>query len=271
MRTPPLGRKVLGKRNSDLSQSRGTCAGCEVTECGSRVFPLTQRPGRSPKSCINPIVRTPISVALLVVSASGAIAQRRGAFVPGPPYAGRPPVAAVAGTPGTGQWNPGSPGTQPCCFGSNRNGNWHGRLRNRDQTPQILAVPVPVVVGEADAQSANPEDPPLNQGAPEAPVPPITLAFPPATPPPIANGAGSSLAAEPPPKRCVAPTPPDPPHVLIALNDGWVYAAVAYWVDKDVLHYVTTHGDHNQVSLSLVDRKTSARLNRASQMALTLP
>ena len=47
----------------------------------------------------------------------------------------------------------------------------------------------------------------------------------------------------------------------IALKDHRVYTAVAYWVQGQTLHYVTAEGSHNQVSLPLVDRQMSARLN----------
>ena len=35
-------------------------------------------------------------------------------------------------------------------------------------------------------------------------------------------------------------------------RDGTVRAAIAYWVDGDTLHYVTTEGSHNRASLDLV-------------------
>lgn len=49
---------------------------------------------------------------------------------------------------------------------------------------------------------------------------------------------------------------------LIALRDHTIYAAFTYWMDGETLHYVTTHGTHNQVSMGLVDREFSERLNR---------
>lgn len=216
-------------------------------------------------------MRIAINVALVIVSATGAVAQRRGAFIAGPPYAGRPPVAAVAGTPGAALWNPGSPSTPPCCFSPNMNGNW--RKQSRDRTPGILAVPVPVPIltgGEADPQPAPPEEEQLGQPLPAPPVPPATVVLQSATPVPTGAAVGSPAAAAPPPRR-VEPAKIEPPHVLIALNDGWVYAAIAYWVDRDTLHYVTTLGVHNQVSLSLIDRKISERLNHHSRMPFTLP
>lgn len=206
---------------------------------------------------------------LVIGIASGAAGQRRGAFIAGPPYAGRPPVAAVAGTPGAALWSPGSPTTPPCCLTPNANGNWN--RHSRDRGPEILAVPVPVVTGgEVDPEAPPAQDEQMNQPPPDpAPVPPITVVLQSTTPAP--NGGVAIPPAAAPAQRCVQPARIEPPHVLIALNDGWVYAAIAYWVDRDTLHYVTTDGEHNQVSLSLVDRKISARLNQASRMALILP
>jgi hypothetical protein len=256
MRKPRGGRKLFGTSSGHLSQAHSPAT-------------TDQFPERS----IIRNVRTAINVALVIVSASGAVGQRRGAFIAGPPYAGRPPVAAVAGTPGAAMWNPGSPTTPPCCFSPNTNGSWHKHSRDGNRGPEVLAVPfpVPVVTGsEGDPQPIPPGDEQMSQPLPDPRGPPITVVLQTATPA-LTGGSTASPVAEAPPRRRVEPVKREPPHVLIALNDGWVYAAVAYWVDKDTLHYVTTNGDHNQVSLSLVDRKISARLNRTSQMAFVLP
>jgi hypothetical protein len=69
----------------------------------------------------------------------------------------------------------------------------------------------------------------------------------------------------------VAPARNDQPVFLIALKDTTVYPAVGYWVEGDALHYITPQGKHNQVSLGLVDRKTSARLNSGNQIDFHLP
>jgi hypothetical protein len=61
------------------------------------------------------------------------------------------------------------------------------------------------------------------------------------------------------------------PHYLIALKDHTIYNAVAYWVDGDTLHYFTTPSTHNQVSLALVDRDLTQRLNQESGIDLKLP
>jgi len=63
----------------------------------------------------------------------------------------------------------------------------------------------------------------------------------------------------------------DPSHYLIAFKDHTIYTAVAYWVEGDTLHYFTSGNTHNQVSLELVDRALTERLNRESGVDMRLP
>jgi hypothetical protein len=65
--------------------------------------------------------------------------------------------------------------------------------------------------------------------------------------------------------------PDDQNLFLVALKDSSVYTAVAWWVDGEALHYVTPQGKHNQVSLALVDRTVSERLNRGRSLEFRLP
>jgi endonuclease YncB( thermonuclease family) len=58
--------------------------------------------------------------------------------------------------------------------------------------------------------------------------------------------------------------------VFIAFK-GHICTAIAYWVQGDTLHYITAQGSHNQVSLVLVDRPTSAKLNSGRLVKLVLP
>jgi hypothetical protein len=62
----------------------------------------------------------------------------------------------------------------------------------------------------------------------------------------------------------------EPSHYLIAYKDHTIYAAVAYWVDGETLHYFTAGNTHNQVSLTLVDRDLTARLNREAGVEVKL-
>lgn len=63
-----------------------------------------------------------------------------------------------------------------------------------------------------------------------------------------------------PPKRSAASD--QPTIYLLALKDGTVYSAYAYWLEGDTVHYVTTKHAHNQASLDLVDASVSEQLNR---------
>src|SRR5437016_8525205 len=59
---------------------------------------------------------------------------------------------------------------------------------------------------------------------------------------------------------------------FIALKDSTIYTAVvAYYVEDGTLHYINYGGKHNQVSLDLVDRDLTAKLNRARQVEFRLP
>lgn len=60
-------------------------------------------------------------------------------------------------------------------------------------------------------------------------------------------------------------------HYLIAFKDHTIYSAVAYWVDGDTLHYFTSGNTHNQVSVSLVDRNLTERLNKESGIDFKIP
>jgi len=83
--------------------------------------------------------------------------------------------------------------------------------------------------------------------------------------------ANQDMAQQPPP-AADAPAPgSEPAHYLIAFQDHTIYAATAYWVDGDTLHYFTSGNVHNQVSLALVDRPFTERLNKEAGVDLKLP
>jgi hypothetical protein len=86
-------------------------------------------------------------------------------------------------------------------------------------------------------------------------------------PPQVADGGRIQNVAEP-----DEPSPAlEPAHYLIAFQDHTIYAANAYWVDGDTLHYFTSGNTHNQVSLALVDRSLTERLNKESGIEVKLP
>ena len=65
----------------------------------------------------------------------------------------------------------------------------------------------------------------------------------------------------------------DPPATiyLIALTDHNILPAIAYWVDGDTLTYITTEGDQNRISLALIDRDFSKKLNDDRHVEFRLP
>jgi hypothetical protein len=69
----------------------------------------------------------------------------------------------------------------------------------------------------------------------------------------------------------VDPHSEDPTLYQIAMTDGSVFEAVGYWVEGDVLHYLTLEGNNNLATLDLVDRERSLKLNQERKVAFKLP
>lgn len=82
--------------------------------------------------------------------------------------------------------------------------------------------------------------------------------------------AGGIRVYEPAP-RASAPPADENATYLLAFKDHTIYAALAYWVEGNTLHYVTSQNTHNQVSLDLVDYELSNRLNRERGVEFKLP
>jgi hypothetical protein len=137
-----------------------------------------------------------------------------------------------------------------------------------------VAVPYAVPVYAGGAGYDNSYLPP--QAAPQQ-QPNIIVIYPPAGQPVYLGGSGDGQLAGAPPQAIVtqpAEEPAagsEPAHYLIAFKDHTIYSAVAYWVEGNTLHYFTTGNTHNQVSLALVDRDLTERLNRESGTNLQLP
>ena len=151
-------------------------------------------------------------------------------------------------------------------FGRNNN----GRFGNRDNNAVVVPYAVPVYVGGFY------DNPYLGDGgAPPAPQQPnVVVVYPPVQQPymlppdgyaaaPRSDGATQPASAE--------PAPQESDHYLIAFKDHTIYSAVAFWVEGDTLHYFTSGNTHNQVSLSMVDKPLTERLNRESGNELRLP
>jgi len=58
---------------------------------------------------------------------------------------------------------------------------------------------------------------------------------------------------------------------LIAMKDHTIYPAVAYWVEGEILNYITVQGVKNSASLDLVDREFSKQINKERKVEFGLP
>ena len=139
---------------------------------------------------------------------------------------------------------------------------------------RLIAYPV-YLGGYYDSSYIAPQAPPDYQ---EQQQPNITIVMPPPqTPVPVIinnyypGATTDNPNAEPTAPQAADDTASEPSHYLIAYKDRTIYAAVAYWVEGDTLHYFTAGNTHNQVSLSLVDRDLTARLNKETGVEVKLP
>lgn len=60
-------------------------------------------------------------------------------------------------------------------------------------------------------------------------------------------------------------------YYLIEYKDHTVYPALTYWVEGDILHYVTTQNTHNQATLNLIDLDKTYKLNEDRSVPFTIP
>jgi hypothetical protein len=218
-------------------------------------------------------MRTLVGFGLWLLLANGLFAQHHGGFRNPHPFAQGTFSNAVF--PG-GVTRPG--GTvagqnfrrQPTVPGAGRTGTviTYGY-------PVPYAYPVYVGGYLDNSYTAEPQPEP----PPEQP-PSSTVIYPSQPAPAIIEDFGSDDAQDPTtPTAANADSQPveepastnEPSHYLIAFKDHTIYSAVAYWVDGDTLHYFTSGNTHNQVSLSLVDRDLTERLNKESGLDVKLP
>lgn len=155
-----------------------------------------------------------------------------------------------------------------------------GRPLNLGGYTGLLPYAYPVYVGGGFY-----DNPYLGDGVPpQAPVatqqPNITVIYPPVQQPMVLspsneNNTASALAPPTAPEAsqpaAQIPAASEPEHYLIAFKDRTIYDAVAYYVDGDTLHYFTSGNTHNQVSLSLVDKPLTDRLNKEMGVEIRLP
>jgi hypothetical protein len=118
-----------------------------------------------------------------------------------------------------------------------------------------------------------------SSAAPAAPSSNVTVVMPPQQPvtPVVINYNFGAVPVPPLADRAPVAVQDDstdtlePTHYLIAFKDHTIYAATAYWVDGDTIHYFTAGNVHNQASLALVDRDFTERLNKEAGVEVKLP
>ena len=134
-------------------------------------------------------------------------------------------------------------------------------------------VPYPVYGGggaypdPGDAPSASDTEIPYTPQPPALAAPPVQYYAVPRRPepPPSESASRSAPACQDSGEKI------NPAQFFIALKNSWVYTALAYWVQGETLHYISSQGGHNMVSLDLVDREISAKLNRGARVEFALP
>jgi hypothetical protein len=129
-------------------------------------------------------------------------------------------------------------------------------------------------------------DEPPAQPAPEQPPQTVVVQQPPMAPAPAAPtviinqyfksdmpaGGPEQIGYQgPPPSAPAAARPDDKPTIyLIAMKDHTIMPALGYWVEGDTLTYITSQGNKNSVSLTLVDRDFSKQLNDERHVEFSL-
>ncbi|MBM3794061.1 MAG: hypothetical protein FJW31_08320 [Acidobacteria bacterium] len=230
-------------------------------------------------------------VVALVLTVGSLSAQRHGGGPLGPVGHGFGNVVF----PGTGIPNP-VPG-HVTALGAAVRGVYpggNGRGFYRPQQPAIaypIALPVPVYTDAYDYTGFAPQMPVVAPQYYPPPQPPqqqqstviINQHYTPERAQPVvreysASELGSYQAPvpdhpAPPPSAAAPPVKIDadsPTVYLIALKDGTVYSAYAYWVEGDTLHYITTKHSHNRATVTLVDSELSNQLNRQRKVEFKL-
>jgi len=132
---------------------------------------------------------------------------------------------------------------------------YQGSQPNVTVVPQTQEAPTPVVINQYFAPGATPADQPPAIRSYEAPS-----SYRPPDPaenePVVEEGAPRATRA---PAEVVEPKATI---YLLALKDLTIQAAYAYWLEGQTLHYVTVQGSHNRVTMDLVDRGMTERLNK---------
>jgi len=152
-----------------------------------------------------------------------------------------------------------------------------GRGLYRNNTGYAYPVAVPVYVGGYGYGGYG-----YDMALPQAPMyqqqqqqPNVIVVYPPAP----AYSSYPAYSYQPPAQSNVVEAPDQiqaqdqdqATHYLLAFKDHSIYSAVAYWVEGDTLHYFTSGNTHNQVSIPMIDRELTKKLNEGSGLEVKLP
>jgi hypothetical protein len=113
----------------------------------------------------------------------------------------------------------------------------------------------------------------------QAPAPPVVInqyfGAPPvgaSGPPDQQDDQNIRMYQQQPPPTGYTPAPAsDSRSYLIAYKDHSVYTAVAYWIEGNTLHYITSGNTHNQADLDLIDIEFTKKLNNDRSMPFNVP
>ncbi|HLX41880.1 MAG TPA: hypothetical protein VKR43_00525 [Bryobacteraceae bacterium] len=231
-----------------------------------------------------------LAVITLLVAGAGAFAQR-----PNPTGWGSVLYPGTGGPPGRGAVNggfgsvlyPGTGGPPGTQVAGARAGS---RAPSRFFAPPppahpahtgTVIVPYPVYYGgyygydpsagyvqSAPGYSADPS----NYASPtQAPVVVINQGYRPETANPVIRDYSNADLPDPGPGYAPQRSDPQATIYLIAMTDHNILAAIAYWVDGDTLNYITQEGTQNRISMALVDREFSKKLNDDRGVEFRLP
>jgi len=149
----------------------------------------------------------------------------------------------------------------------------------RQQGRPIL-VPYPIIAGPAYYGYQEPQQPMYVQApVPQLQQPPVVIInqnYKPDTVNPQLRDYTNADLPEPTlkiyenkPKRVIED---DKPTIyLIAMKEGSIMPALAFWVEGDTLNYITRESSHNRISLDRIDRDFSAKLNQERGLEFRIP
>lgn len=124
--------------------------------------------------------------------------------------------------------------------------DWYG-------APPVYSAPPVVVIGSDDEDRSYSRAPVvINNG-------------------PVRDWRERDFSAEPRAHRWEQRDESGPITYLVALTDGRIWAAVAYWTEGNTLHIVTRQKERMDLALDQVDRPYSERLNRERGVQFRLP